>query len=359
VARGFARAGVTVHLVARGPDPGIEGVRFHAASGLEHQKRLRAVSMGVRTISVLWRQRRLAGRLYARHNWTTVPGMLAGRLLGYRVVSEVDDVPFGRGYEGQIGVVTDYFKRAMTIAMGRLSHGVVAGTEEAKQLLSDEFHIPRARIGVVPIGVDVAYFRPLDRSEALARTSLDPAFRYLLFVGQFASWVDFDTLLKAFALVAHRQRDVRLLLVGDGAERPRIGRIARELGIEDAIVMTGYVRDRDRVRDLLAASTVAVASHRGEHLNRIGMNATKLAEYIASGRAVVAKDVARLREMIDDPGAGTVVPGDPGAMAEAISSLLEPGRADELGATGRKLAEDRYSWDSTIARTLPLFGWGR
>lgn len=359
VARGFARAGIEVHLVARGPDPQIDGVHFHPASGLEHQKRLRAASMALRTIAVLWRQRRRAGRLYARHNWTTVPSMLVARLLAYRVVSEVDDVPFGPSYEGEIGWVTDHFKRGMTIAMGRLSHGVVAGTGEAKRLLGEEFRIPAARIGVVPIGVDVDYFRPLDRAQAIARTGLDPAFQYLLFVGQFASWVDFDTLLRAFALVWREHPEVRLLLVGEGAERPRIEALARELGIEDATVMTGYVRDRDAVRDLLAASTVALASHRGEHLNRIGMNATKLAEYLASGRAVVAKDVARLREMIDEPGAGIIVPGDSQAMAEAISSLLESGRADGLGAVGRMVAEQNYSWDATIARTLPLFGSGR
>ena len=118
--------------------------------------------------------------------------------------------------------------------------------------------------------------------------SLDPAFQYLLFVGQFASWVDFDTLLRAFALVWREHPEVRLLLVGEGAERPRIEALARELGIEDATVMTGYVRDRDAVRDLLAASTVALASHRGEHLNRIGMNATILKGVTIGENSVVA-----------------------------------------------------------------------
>jgi glycosyltransferase involved in cell wall biosynthesis len=356
LARGFAIAGLGVSLIARGSDPRIAGVSFRSAGGSGEPRLGGFLAVNAAAIAALWRERGRARRLYVRHKWTTIPATIAGRLLSYRVVSEVDDVPYGYGYAGSISVPVDYFKRLMTFLMGRLSHGVVAGTAEAKGLLADHLGVPRGRIGVVPIGVDVDYFRPLDRAEALRRAGLDPAFRYLLFVGHFASWVDFDTLLDAFALVAADHPDVRLLLVGDGARRAQIEARARELGVDGALVVTGYVQDRDRVRDLLASSTVALASHRGEHLDRIGMNATKLAEYLASGRAIVAKDVARLREMIDEPGAGIVVPGDPEAMAGAISSLLEPGRADRLGEVGRGLAVERYSWDATVRRTLPLFG---
>src|SRR2546422_8741440 len=38
-----------------------------------------------------------------RHHWSNVPAMLAARLLGYRVVTQVDDVQDGRGYERDIG----------------------------------------------------------------------------------------------------------------------------------------------------------------------------------------------------------------------------------------------------------------
>lgn len=356
VARGFARAGLSVTLVARGSDPDLDGVRFRPARGEESDRLRRPVSINARAISLLWRERRRARRFYVRHKWSTMPATLVARVLGYRIVSEVDDVPYGRGYEGDIAPYVDYFKRFMTILMGRLSTGVVAGTVEASELLADQFHVPRERIGIVPIGVDVGYFHPLDRAEAQRRTGLDPANAYIIFIGQFASWVDFDTLIGAFALLAGRREDVRLLLVGDGAERPSIEAGLERLGISNRVLITGFIRDRERVRDYLASATVAVASHRGEHLNRIGMNATKLAEYLASGRPIVAKDVARLREMLADTGAGIVVPGDPEAMAQALEAALAPETAERLGAAARKLAVERYSWDATVRRTLPLFG---
>jgi glycosyltransferase involved in cell wall biosynthesis len=354
VARGFARTGLRVHLIARGADPDLTGVRYSPARGREWERGRRLISVNARTIAALWRERKRARRLYARHKWTTLPPTIVARLLGYRVVTEVDDVPYGRGYQGQLAARIDYFHRATTILMGRFSHGVVAGTAEVKALLIEEFRIPRERIGVVPIGVDVEYFANLDRHAALGRVGLEPDNCYVVFVGHFASWVDFDTLLRAFAIVARQRPQARLLLVGDGEERTNVETAIRALEIERAVTLTGYLRDRQAVRDVLASATVLVASHRGERLNRIGMNATKIAEYLASGRAVVAKDVARLREMIEQTGAGRVA-RDPEEMAAAIESLLDPVRADAVGSVGRALAVERYSWDSTISQTLPMF----
>jgi glycosyltransferase involved in cell wall biosynthesis len=355
VARGFARAGLRVHLIARGADPGLEGVRYSGARGREWERGRRLISVNARTLAALWRERRRARRLYARHKWTTLPPTIVARMLGYRVVTEVDDIPYGRGYEGPISTHVDYFHRAATLLMGRLSHGVVAGTAEVKGLLAAQFRVPRERIGVIPIGVDADYFADADREAAIGRAGLQPGSRYVVFVGHFAGWVDFDTLLRAFAIVARERADARLLLVGDGEQRAHVQATIRALGIERAVTLTGYLRDRDAVRDLLASATVLVASHRGEHLNRIGMNATKIAEYLASGRAVVAKDVAGLREMIEETGAGSVA-RDSQEMAAAIGSLLDPVRADAAGAVGRELAASRYSWDSTIAQTLRMFG---
>ena len=180
---------------------------------------------------------------------------------------------------------------------------------------------------MIPIGVDVSYFADVHRGEALGRAGLEPGNSYVVFVGHFASWVDFDTLLGAFATVVGERPDARLLLVGDGEQRAEVEATIQALSIERTVMLTGYLRDRDAVRDVLASATVLVASHRGEHLNRIGMNATKIAEYLASGRAVVAKDVARLREMIEETGAGLVA-RDAEEMAAAIGSLLDPARAD-------------------------------
>jgi glycosyltransferase involved in cell wall biosynthesis len=356
VARNFALEGLDVDLIARGGEPAIAGVRYHQAHGTETQHLRRVASVNVRSFLVLWRCRPSATRFYVRHQWSNVPAMLAARLLGYRVVTQVDDVQYGRGYERDIGLVSDHVKRLTAVLMGRLAQGIVAVTPQIKALLIDQFRVPAKRITVLPNGVDVDSIRPIPRSEAIRRVGLDPEARYLLFCGRFAPWVDFDMLLEAFALVRSRHRDVRLLLVGDGPERERIEQRAKMLEVRDAIDMTGFVEDRASVRDFMGAAVLALTSHSSGYVGRIGVSPTKLAEYLAAGRAVVAKDVPGMRETLEETGAGVVVPGDPHAMAEAIVALLDPARADELGAIGRRVAEERYTWRSVVQRTVPLFG---
>jgi glycosyltransferase involved in cell wall biosynthesis len=356
VARGFAAEGLAVDLVARGPDPEVEGVRYRQGQGSDSQRITRVASLNLGVLALLWRRRAVARRLYVRFRWSLMPVMVAGWLLGYRLVTQVDDVPYGRGYQFEISPVADYLQRFATVLMGRLARGVVAVTPEIKRLLVDQFRAPPGRIAVLPNGVDIDFFRPQPRSEALARLGLDPDLSYLVFCGHFAPWVDFDTIIGGFARVARARPDARLLLVGAGGEQERVERMVDALGVREAVIFTGYVSDRRRVRDYVAAATVALSANTYDHRARIGVSPVKLAEYMAAARAIVATELPGLRETLADTGAGLVVPIDPGAMGDAILSLLDPERADEVGARGRRLAEERFSWRSVVRRTVPLFG---
>ncbi len=359
VARNFALEHLNVDLIARGLDPAIVGVRYHRARGSETQRARRIADVNLRSLSVLWRRRRGARRFYVRYHWSNVPAMLAGRLLGYRVVTQVDDVQYGRAYERDIGLLPDRVKCLAAILMGRLAHGVVAVTPQIKGLLVDQFEVPADRVAVLPNGVDIDFFHPLPRAEAIARAGLDPGCCYVVFTGRFQPWVDFDTLLEAFAIVARERADTRLILVGDGPERERVEQTVRQLGVGDAVSITGLVGDRAAVRDFLGAASVTLTANRREYRASIGVSPVKLAEYLASGRAVVATDLPGLKDVLEETGAGLVVPAEPRAVAEAIVGLLDPERADELGARGRRVAEERYAWRSIVRRTLPLFGLER
>jgi glycosyltransferase involved in cell wall biosynthesis len=356
VARGFVAEGLAVDLVARGPDPELPGVAYveGAGSDASRAERLRGVNRAA--LALLRRRRGGSPRCYVRHEWGQLPVLIAARALGYRVVTQVDDVAYGRGYAGDIGRGADMVRRAATVAMGRLAHGVVAVTAEIKGLLVDDFRVPAGRVAVLPNGVDVERFVPLDRPAALAAAELEPRQQYVVFMGRFAEWVDFDTILEGFARVARDRPDVRLLLVGDGPERPAVDAAIERLGIADRVERVGFVSDRDRVAALVGAATVALSANSTSHRARIGVSPVKLAEYLAAARAVVATDIPGVRETVEATGAGLVTPVDAEAFGAAIGELLDdPQRADAMGREGRRAAEERYSWRSIVTRTMPLF----
>jgi starch synthase len=355
VARWFAALGLAVDLVARGPDPHVTGVAFHDAGDAgSTAARFRAVNGTA--LRLLVRRRRTARRFYVRHEWAQLPLVVAARILGYDVVAQVDDVQFGRGYEERISPAADWARRIAAFLLGKLARGIVAVTPGIKSILVDDYRVDPEKIAVLPNGVDIALFEIQDRRQAILHAGLAPERRYVVFTGLFAGWVEFDTMLRAFAHVVELRPDVTLVLVGDGPRRAAVEQLVRELGLEDVVLLTGFVRERERVRDLIGAATVCLVAHWAPRLQRIGASPTKVAEYLASGRAVVALAIPGVREMVEESAAGLAVPNDPLAMADAIGRFLDdPAAADAAGAAGRRKAEELYSWQSVVTRTLPLF----
>jgi glycosyltransferase involved in cell wall biosynthesis len=355
VARAFVREGFDVDLVARGPDPGLPGVRFHGGPPFRWNDPRRIYVVNGRAARVLWQRRGRVRSLYVREDWASVPAMALGRLLGYRVVLEVNDLACGPGWsygDDLRGRVTAAVKTGLAAAAWRLSHRIVPVTRALGDLIVEGWDVDPERIVVLPNGVDAEAFVPRDRASAIAEAGLDPGRRYVAFVGALGERVAWDTFLRAFAIVARTRPDATLVIAGDGPQAADVDALVAELALGDQVIRTGFV-DRARVLRLTGAATVCLVAHRPRYQSRIGASSVKLTEYFAAGRAVVAVSMGGLREMIEESGAGIVVPpDDPDAMAAAIGDLLDdPERADAMGAAGRRAVEERWSWQA-IGREL-------
>ena len=198
---------------------------------------------------------------------------------------------------------------------------------------------PARKVLVLPNGVDIDLFAPLPRGEAIRRRGLDSSCSYVVFTGNFAPWVDFDTMLEAFAKVAADRPNARLLLVGDGPQRQLLDEVIRPSRHRPPGHPHRLRRRPQAVSELVAAATVCLVANTAAHRARTGASPVKVAEYFGAGRAVVGVGLPGTREMIEENGAGIAVPADSDAMAAAIAALLDdPGRADELGAAGRRAA---------------------
>ena len=82
-----------------------------------------------------------------------------------------------------------------------------------------------------------------------------------------------------------------------------------------------------------------------------------LAAGLAFGKPMVLSDVGGFRELVEEHGAGRLVPpGDPGALAEAIGTLLaDPEERERLEERARAAAAGPYSWDSVAERTMAVY----
>ena len=142
--------------------------------------------------------------------------------------------------------------------------------------------------------------------------------RILLGVGRLTPQKDFPTLLRALKLV-RQGHDVRLVILGEGEERPHLESLVKELSLESCVSMPGVVKNPYAY---MARADQFVLSSAWEALP------TVLIEALAAGAPVVATDcVSGPREILQDGRYGVLTPvGDVTALAEAVSATLSAPR---------------------------------
>jgi len=201
-----------------------------------------------------------------------------------------------------------------------------------------------ARIGrpeqyrVIPNGVELERFE----------VKREPVPGRILMIGRLAAPKRPDLALRALAEVRGKIPGAELHLVGDGPLEPGLVRLKNELGLDGSVRFLGH---RDDVPQLLAhAECVLLASeYEGCPL--------AVVEAMAAGVPVVATDVGGTGELVEPGRTGILTPpGDSGALAAGLQDLLaSPERRDELGAAGRRVAEERLSLDTMVERLVTLY----
>jgi glycosyltransferase involved in cell wall biosynthesis len=149
----------------------------------------------------------------------------------------------------------------------------------------------------------------------------DPAAPLVLAVGRLTPAKDLPTLLRGFAAL-RRGRRARLLILGDGEERPAIEALARDLGLGDDVRLAGFVANPYA---WMARADLFVLSSAWEGFP------TVLVEALACGARVVATDCrSGPREILLGGELGELTPvGDAEALAEAMARALDAPPAPE------------------------------
>lgn len=232
---------------------------------------------------------------------------------------------------------------------------LLASTEDERDDLVDLYDADPERVYVVPPGVDLSVFQPLDRSEARRKIGYAEG-RLLLFVGRLERLKGVEIAIRALALLRDRKHDdLRLLILGedskdaDESEKSRLKAIASSLGVRDRVDFLGSVAHHELPHFYSAADVLVMPSY-SESFGLVGLEAQ------ACGRPVVCSDVTGLRSVVRDEVSGYLVPDhDPAAYAERIGRLLDdPELAQQMGRRGRLLAQ-RFSWLRTADRLSGLF----
>src|SRR5205807_7132606 len=147
------------------------------------------------------------------------------------------------------------------------------------------------------------------------------------------------TLTDAIALLPTDSR-VRFLLVGAGKFREEVELIVRSAGLDRQVIFTGHV-EHERVPALLDACDILLSPHVPlEDGSEFFGSPTKLFEYMAMGKGIVASRLGQIGEVLaDEETALLTEPGNAKELADAILRLSEsPELRERLGAAARHAA---------------------
>lgn len=189
---------------------------------------------------------------------------------------------------------------------------------------------------------------PVPRPAGAAdRSDFGPRNR-IVYAGQIIRGKGVDVLLEALALV---RSPFECLILGDGSQREECEALSRRLGLAAKVQFAGFI-PQSRVPEFYRPASLAVMSSLWpEPFGATGLEAMRC------GLPVVAFDAGGIKEWLIDGVNGYLVPWmDRQAFASRIDELLnDKTLARRLGAEGRRLAEERFSFAGYISGLENLF----
>lgn len=215
------------------------------------------------------------------------------------------------------------------------------------------------KIEVIPCGVDLSLFRPIDISQAQEQIGWPPERQMVLFVGRIQPLKGIDILLKAIALTTDDLPDLcgrlGLTIIGGDPqatmdrEMLRLTRLKKKLGISDLVTFLG-ARDQDTLPYYYSAAQVCVLPSYYESFGMVALEA------MACGTPVIASKVGGLTFTVKDAVTGYLVPdGDPAALSEKLKSILTNEKVRcWMGEEAIKMAQ-RYRWPLVANKITSLY----
>ena len=254
----------------------------------------------------------------------------------------------------------------------RHAHLVVTISEVLRDELLERGVDPE-RIVVYPNCVDPEVFSPEQYSkeevEAVrSQYGIATDARVVTFVGTFGQWHGAEILAKAIRRLAEKdsawleQRKVHFMLVGDGLRMPEVRKEIEGGAAEGFVTLTGLVEQKQAPR-YLAASDVLVSPHvPNDDGSRFFGSPTKLFEYMAMGKGIVASDLEQIGEVlspgvnvynggkckedqVEDVVAVLTAPGDVDDLVRGIRLLVDrPELCEQFGENARRKVLEHYTW---------------
>jgi glycosyltransferase involved in cell wall biosynthesis len=218
--------------------------------------------------------------------------------------------------------------------------------------------VPAAKILVNPNGVEPDLYSPSIDGAAIRDRHQLHGKTVIGFIGTFGPWHGAEVLAQAFGrlIAAHPpyRSSVRLLMIGDGVKMGEVTAAIAAGDLRDLVVLTGIVPQADGPQYLAACDVLASPHVPNPDGSPFFGSPTKLFEYMAMGKGIVASDLDQVGEILEHGRAARMVkPGSVDDLVDGLRELIErPDERARLGAEARRIAVERHTWREHTRRIV-------
>ena len=201
--------------------------------------------------------------------------------------------------------------------------------------------VPYSSIKIIPNGVDTNRFTPLPYEKRE---------NFILFVGSLIERKGIHHLIKAFTNISHIFPEMKLIITGEGVQRPECEELVQSLGITESVIFSG-AQSQEQVAESMRKAKIFVLPSIEEGLGVV------LLEALSSGTPIVASNVGGISDVVTDRVGILVPPGDAGQLEGAILSVLymRPNKWNEFHNNARTMATNIYDWGKIAQQIVELY----
>ncbi|MFH1460569.1 MAG: glycosyltransferase family 4 protein [Candidatus Omnitrophota bacterium] len=287
--------------------------------------------------------------IYERNAFFCWAGTAVARKFNIPIFIEVNEVSGIERIRGQ--VLTKIAKKIEQFNFHN-AYAIIVVSEFLKKHIAN-MGINEEKIHVMPNAVDIKKFQSNENEIKTIKDKFKLGDKIVLgFVGSFVKWHNFDLLFNVLKETSVQlNKNICLLVVGDGPLRESLKLKVKELGIEGKVIFTGKVLHA-QVPQYINTMDICIIPHANEYRSPI-----KLFEYMAMGKTVVVPKVEPIESIITHSENGWIFELDnKDSLFKSLKFLIENKNIqEEIGKNARDLVFNQYLWSHNAQRLLSLY----
>jgi glycosyltransferase involved in cell wall biosynthesis len=354
IIKGFRDLGFNVHVVSpndadpvntAGSNPftkkdGLKSKLLTTLSRSLPQLLFEVLEIGYNPIAYLKLNRVISRRkirfIYERNAFFLFAGAYLAKKYRVPYVVEVNEVAGEKRVRKQIFVNLAKFIERYVFSR---ADAIIVVSDFLKEKIREN-GINGAKIYVMPNGVDAALFNPTRvRKHLRDQWGIDKHTVVMGFIGWFVAWHNLELLIESFSQIA-KDRNVALVLVGDGILKKKLQQMARDFTITNKVIFPGAV-PYEQVPEYIAMMDICVIPGSNAYRSPI-----KLFEYMAMEKPVVAPHWKPIQDVIQDGQEGILFsPDDRESLKQSLEFLIgHQEKRQIMGQNARNRIIAKHTW---------------